>query len=86
MKKIFSLFLIFILTSGFAQAQPEHGEQTKPNEIYLYDTGQKSYNLKKTDYRNNPKLKDNDDEDEMLFNITPAPLQLLKQYRDNNYD
>lgn len=87
MKKLFLLFLaIIVVPCYFSFSLCSENSKSDNQEIILdFYNIKKDYNLKKTDYRNNPKYDNNDDDDvmNMPVNFTPIPLQLLRQYQDN---
>ena len=82
MKKILIIFMILTTTICYAQEQQSQQEVTEIN----LDTGlpAKTYKLNKPNYNNNIKTK-NDDEDDMPINFMASPLQILKQYQQNDF-
>ena len=77
------LVMATLVSSCYAQ-EIQYDQKQEQQEIHLdMNTPYKQYNLKKTDYRNNPEIQQYDDDDKLPVEFMTSPLKLLKQYQND---
>ena len=77
------LVMATLVSSCYAQ-EIQYDQKPEQQEIYLNTNApSKQYNLKKTDYRNNPDMQQYDDDEKMPIEFMTSPLRILKQYQND---
>ena len=77
------LVMLTLVLPCYAQ-EIQYDQKPEQQEIYLnINAPSKQYNLKKTDYRNNPDMQQYDDDEKMPIEFMTSPLRILKQYQND---